>query len=120
MAVSTGAPDYLDIPPDTEAKKIGTVHAGLNATLLGMTVLNILLRKKRPEAPGGVPVALSLVGSAGIFVSAWYGGDLVYTHGIRVQDSGEGGSELAPPGGEKVEEVFRRVARSLPGSHEGM
>jgi uncharacterized membrane protein len=100
-----GAADYFTIPPDDQTKRIGRFHGLLNVSLLGLTGLNLLLRRGKRRSPRGVPLLLSLIGNAGLFVSAWYGGHLVYEHGMRVKAAGGPSHvpEIKLPGDEKVE-----------------
>lgn len=104
-AGAAGAADYSAIPADDPVKSIGRFHGLLNVSLLGLTGLNLLLRRGRRRSPRGLPLLLSLIGNAGLFVSAWYGGHLVYEHGLRVKAAG--GSrpvqEIKPPRDEKAE-----------------
>jgi uncharacterized membrane protein len=104
-AGAAGAADYLAIPPDDQTKSIGRFHGLLNLSLLGLTGLNLVLRRGKGRSPRGVPLLLSLIGNAGLFVSAWYGGHLVYEHGLRVKAVGgpRPVPELKPPGDEKAE-----------------
>ncbi|HKN88469.1 MAG TPA: DUF2231 domain-containing protein [Nitrospiraceae bacterium] len=104
-AGAAGAADYFAIPPDDEAKSIGRFHGLLNVSLLGLTSLNLLLRRGKRRSPRGMPLLLSLIGNAGLFVSAWYGGHLVYEHGMRVKAAGSRGPvpEIKPPQDEKAE-----------------
>jgi uncharacterized membrane protein len=76
-AGAAGAADYFTIPPDSESRKVANVHGGLNLGIMGLYGLNLLLRG-REKKPGAVPVLLSLLGTAGLVASAWYGGELVY------------------------------------------
>lgn len=104
-AGAAGAADYFTIPPDSQAKSVGRFHGLLNVGLLGLTGLNLMLRRSKKRSPRGLPVLLSLIGNAGLFVSAWYGGRLVYEHGMRVK-AAEGPShvpDIKPPGDEKME-----------------
>jgi uncharacterized membrane protein len=102
-----GAADYGTIPEDSPAKKIGTVHGMMNVGLLALTGLNLWMRRGR-RRPGLLPVLLSAVGNAGLFVSAWYGGHLVYHHGMRVRGTALSGSpeELKLPGDERMEHML--------------
>ncbi|WP_447978025.1 DUF2231 domain-containing protein [Candidatus Nitrospira bockiana] len=106
-AGAAGAADFMTIPEDSETKKIGRLHGILNVALLSLTAVNLLLRRNR-RAPGGLPIVLSLVGNAGLFVSAWYGGHLVYEHGMRVKAAGGPTDvpEIKPPGDEKLEQML--------------
>jgi uncharacterized membrane protein len=86
-AGAAGAADYLTIPPDAPAKRTADTHAAMNIGLLALTGLNLCLRSGRRKSGTG-PALLSLVGNLGLFVSAWYGGHLVYEHGMRVKPAG--------------------------------
>ncbi len=110
-AGAAGAADYATIPGDNPAKKLGTVHGLMNVGLLALTGLNLLMRRKR-RSPGALPVLLSLIGNAGLFASAWYGGHLVYHHGMRVRGTALEGDrhELRIPGDERVERALLSAA----------
>jgi uncharacterized membrane protein len=110
-AGAAGAADYTTIPDDSPAKKLGTVHGLMNVGLLALTGLNLWMRRKR-RSPGTLPVLLSLVGNAGLFASAWYGGHLVYHHGMRVRGTPLEGDreELRIPGDERVERALLSAA----------
>lgn len=102
-----GAADYGTIPDDIQAKKIGAVHGMMNVGLLVLTGLNLWMRHGRRK-PGLLPIVLSAVGNAGLFVSAWYGGHLVYHHGMRVRGTELSGTpeETKLPGDERVEHAL--------------
>ena len=82
-AAVAGATDYLAIPNKIPAKRIANTHAILNIGLMAVQTLNLLARRKKPSTFFGT--LLNAAANAGLWVSAWYGGDLVYQHGIRVQ-----------------------------------
>ena len=107
-AGAAGAADYLTIPPDAAAKKTANTHAALNIGLLALTGVNLCLRSGRRKSGTG-PALLSLVGNVGLFVSAWYGGHLVYEHGMRVKPAGspEHEPELKLPGDERIEAAIQ-------------
>lgn len=111
-AGAAGAADYGTIPRDSEAKRIGTLHAALNVGLLALTGLNLAMRRNR-RSPGPLPLLLSAVGSIGLFVSAWYGGELVYRHGMRVRSTALSGSpeEVKIPGDERSEQALASTVR---------
>ena len=104
-AGAAGAADYSAIPADDPVKSIGRFHGLLNVSLLGLTGLNLLLRRGRRRSPRGLPLLLSLIGNAGLFVSAWHGGHLVYEHGMRVKRvrGPRPVPEIKSPGDEKAE-----------------
>ena len=110
FAAAAGAADYGSIPDDSKAKDIGRRHGLMNVGLLALTGLNLLMRRRR-RSPGPVPIVLSLIGTAGLAISAWYGAHLVYHHGMRVRGTDLGGTsdDLKLPGD-------RRMANALASS----
>ncbi|HEU4684916.1 MAG TPA: DUF2231 domain-containing protein [Nitrospira sp.] len=104
MAGVAGAADFTTIPEGNAAKRVGRMHGMMNVGLLALTGLNLLMRQRRGRSPGSLPLLLSLVGTAGLFVSAWYGGHLVYHHGMRVRGTELSGSpdEIKPPGDDRA------------------
>jgi uncharacterized membrane protein len=113
-AGAAGAADYFTIPRNTQSSKVANIHGALNLSLVGLWGLNLLLRS-RERSPGPVPVLLSALGTAGLIASAWYGGELVYQLGMRVEPvmEGEQEPEWKLPGDEKLEEGFRAVEHAL-------
>jgi uncharacterized membrane protein len=106
-----GAADYGTIPSGSKAKPIGRLHGAMNVGLLALTGLNLLMRRKRRSA-GTLPMMLSLITTAGLTASAWYGGHLVYHHGMRVRGADLAGSpeDARLPGGERVAEALASTA----------
>ncbi|MCG3114317.1 MAG: DUF2231 domain-containing protein [Candidatus Manganitrophus sp. SA1] len=101
-AAIPGFLDYLTLPPKTEARQIATYHMGIGVTLAILYFANLLLRDwgviAANQQPWGV-VILNLVGVLLIGLQGWLGGELVYKHGVGVEEKGRTG-----------EERFRRVA----------
>ena len=110
-AGAAGAADYGTIPADSKAKQVGRLHGIMNVGLLALTGLNLLMRRKRRSA-GAVPMTISLITIAGLTVSAWYGGHLVYHHGMRVRGTDLAGSadDARLPGDRKTAELFAAAA----------
>jgi uncharacterized membrane protein len=110
-AGAAGAADYFTIPPDDDAKKVANTHAVMNVSLLAMTGLNLALRSSSRRRSGPLPTLLSLVGNIGLFVSAWYGGQLVYEHGMRVKPAGPPSHEpeVKLPGDERLEAAIQSI-----------
>jgi uncharacterized membrane protein len=106
-AGAAGAADYGTIPHDSAAKKIGRVHGLMNVGLLALTGLNLWMRRRR-RAPGPLPLLLSVIGNVGLFASAWYGGHLVYHHGMRVRGTELSGTpdEAKIPGDARLERAL--------------
>ena len=115
-AAATGLPDYLAIAPGTPEKRTANVHAVLNAGLLAMNGVNLILRRGRGGSPGALPLLLSAMGTIGLLVSAWYGGHLVYEHGMRVRgaDPIASAPEARPPLDERASSALEGAAAAVP------
>jgi uncharacterized membrane protein len=113
-AGAAGAADYFTIPPGTKSAKAGNVHAALNLGIMGLYGLNLLLRRGRRDA-GGVPLLLSILGTAGLVASAWYGGQLVYDLGMRVKPATEGDDspEWKLPGDDAAHRALEAVEQAV-------
>ena len=63
-----------------------------------------------------MPLLLSIVGNAALFVSGWLGGHLVYHYKMRVQGVSpiESAPDLKIPGDEAIERVMQRFAEATP------
>ena len=111
IAGAAGAADYTTIPKDSKAKQIGRLHGLMNVGLLALTGVNLWIRRRR-RSPGLFPILLSLVGTAGLTVSAWYGGHLVYHHGMRVRGTelAGGSDEVKLPGDERMAHMLASTA----------
>jgi len=110
-AGAAGAADYGTIPSDSKAKAVGRLHGVMNVGLLALTGLNLLMRRKRRSA-GALPMTLSLLTIAGLTVSAWYGGHLVYHHGMRVRGTDLAGSpeEAKLAGDDRIAQALASTA----------
>jgi uncharacterized membrane protein len=80
-AAIPGFVDYLSLKG--RARRVGTAHMALNLGIVGLFAYNFWRRTKSPEAPP--PTLLSAAGAAGLVVSGWLGGELVYVHGAGVE-----------------------------------
>ena len=94
VAGAAGAADYSTIPAESKA-----------------TFINPWMRRSR-RSPGTLPILLSLLGTAGLTVSAWYGGHLVYHHGMRVRGTelAGGPEDLKLPGDERMAHMLASTA----------
>jgi uncharacterized membrane protein len=113
-AGAAGTMDYLEIPSDHAAKPVATLHGGMNAGLLALQALNLGLRRRWPRRDERrLPTLLSALGTASMLVSAWYGGHLVYEHGLRVKGRSpiEDAPELKPPGDALLEGALEATVR---------
>jgi uncharacterized membrane protein len=81
-----GLVDWLAIPPNTRAKRIGRLHGLGNLVVLVLFALSWYLRQSAPETPDVVALALSILGALLSFVTGWLGGELVDRLGVGVDD----------------------------------
>jgi uncharacterized membrane protein len=111
-AAIAGAIDYFSITSGTRTKRIANIHAFLNIGLLGLLSADLLLRRGKRVPTGTLPVLLSAAGTLGILVSAWYGGELVFSHGVRVKgvQNLDEAKDIKLPVDEKLEEAFKTLA----------
>ncbi|HLV67813.1 MAG TPA: DUF2231 domain-containing protein [Polyangiaceae bacterium] len=88
VALASGLSDLLTIEdPDAELSRNALTHAALAVSALVVFVTAFLLR---PEA--GAPVStgvlvLEIVGAATLGLAGWFGGHLVFEHGVAVRRS---------------------------------
>ncbi len=83
-AATTGMNDWADT--EGAPKRIGIVHAALNVAAVGLFGAScaLRLRKSRPRTAARV---LGGLGYVVVSASAHLGGNLVYEHGVGVQDT---------------------------------
>jgi len=91
---------------------------GLTGGLIGGLAANVALRRDEYKHTGG-SLALSALAAVGVIVSGWFGGRMVYEHGMRVK--GVSPVEHAPeatmlPGDARVEHALHDVERYVPSS----
>lgn len=119
VAGATGAMDYLELPAGSEEKQVASVHAALNVGLIAASAANLLLRARGEDARSSLPFALGAIGAVGVLLSGWYGGHLVYEHGVRVKgrDILAAAPEARLPGDAAMADAMRRPAHAL---HTGL
>jgi uncharacterized membrane protein len=118
VSAVTGAADYLTISPGGEMKRMANTHALLNLGLMAVETANLAARRRRSS--GTLPAALSMLGTVGVIVSAWYGGALVYKFGMRVKPATEKPQpEAKLPGDRAVERGLKRMASYAPAGGPG-
>lgn len=110
-AGAAGAVDYFSIPDGTEAKRTANTHVALNGASLGAYGLSLAMRRQE-GGPNAASTALSAFATAGLMAAQWYGGHLVYHHGMRVQEREEEKARL--PGDRAVEAAATRAAEAVP------
>ncbi len=85
LAAIFGLWDWLHIPSDTRAKRIGLMHGGGNVVVLALFAGSWLLRLNEPGyVPSGLALALAIAGVLLALVTGWLGGELVNRLGVGV------------------------------------
>ena len=78
LAALFGAWDWLHIPHETRAKRIGAMHGIGNVIVVGLFAVSWLLRLSRESyEPSPLAYVLSFAGIGLALVTAWLGGELV-------------------------------------------
>jgi uncharacterized membrane protein len=87
LAAIFGLIDWLAIPKDTRAKRIGLWHGGGNLVIVLLFIVSWVLRlPNHAYAPDLVPFLLGLIAVGAALVTAWLGGELVYRLRVAVDD----------------------------------
>jgi uncharacterized membrane protein len=88
LAAFFGLWDWLGIPRDTRAKRIGLLHGSGNVVVTGLFALSWLLRLGDPTyLPDNLlPFVLAALGAGLALFTAWLGGELVYRLRVGVDD----------------------------------
>ncbi len=84
LAALPGFVDILALKP-SRVKKIAIWHMLINVVALILFIVNFYLRTIMPDST--VPFVLSIVGVLSILVSGWLGGQMVYVHGLAVDET---------------------------------
>lgn len=88
IAAAVGSVDLASIPRRTRAKRIGTMHAGINVAVILLFAAVWALRFADDNyTAGGALVAIEVVALAGLGISGWLGGELVDRLGVGVDDN---------------------------------
>jgi uncharacterized membrane protein len=85
-AAVPGLIDYLAIPENTRAKRIGLVHGLGNVVVTGLFAASWLMRRGRAGSPSRGAIALSTAGTALALVTGWLGGELVDRLSVGVDE----------------------------------
>jgi uncharacterized membrane protein len=82
-----GLADWLQIPSDTRAKRIGAMHGIGNLIIVVLFIISWILRlADHAYAPNLVPFILALIGVILALGTQWLGGELVFRLRIGVDD----------------------------------
>lgn len=84
LAAVFGLIDWLAIPVNTRARRIGAWHGLGNVLLLALFAGSWLLRREAPMDPSGTALLLSACGIVVSLVTGWLGGELVDRLGVGV------------------------------------
>ena len=85
-----GLIDWLSIPANHPAKRIGLLHAGSNVTGLVLFAVCWYLRYDQPDRWSTSAFVVSLLGLGALSVGGWLGGEMVYRHGVGVDPAASG------------------------------
>lgn len=86
-AAATGVLDYYEIE-NRPVRRIALYHGLSNAALVACYVAS--LRRRREKRADDKALILSILGASLIGLSGYLGGELVYTHGVRVGEDEDG------------------------------
>lgn len=86
VAAPFGLIDWLAIPANTRAKRIGAVHGLGNVVVLLLFAGSWLMRVRSLSAPSNRALALSFIGGALAMLTGWLGGELVDRLAVGVDD----------------------------------
>ncbi len=87
VAAVFGLIDYLKIPNDTRAKRVGQLHGVGNVLAVVLFGIALVIRDDLPyRAANGTALTLEVIAFAMLGVTAWLGGELVDRLGVGVDD----------------------------------
>jgi uncharacterized membrane protein len=87
VAVPTGLADWSEIKKEKPAWKIGVWHMGLNLLAAAIFAANLGLRVGTFQTATSVPAPALVLTAVGVFlvmISAYLGGQMVYSYGVGV------------------------------------
>jgi uncharacterized membrane protein len=86
LAAPFGLIDWLAIPSDTRAKRVGALHGAGNVVVLFLYLASWLMRTGNPGSPEVLALALAFLGGGLALITGWLGGELVDRLAIGVDD----------------------------------
>jgi len=86
LAAVFGFIDWLAIPSNTRAKRIGALHGIGNVGVVLLFIGSWLLRRGDPATPPATALALSAIAVCIALVTGWLGGELVDRMAIGVDE----------------------------------
>jgi len=85
LAAVFGLVDFLSIPKETRARRIGAIHGIGNVVVMVLFGLSFLLRNQ--DIASVAPIGLSIAGAGLALVTGWLGGELVDRLAVGVDDN---------------------------------
>lgn len=110
VAAPFGLIDWLGIPPNTRAKRIGLVHGSGNLVVVLLFAGSWFLRGDDPLTPGMLALVLSFAGAGLALFTGWLGGELVDRLGVGVDEGAHVNAPSSLSGRMATESVETRVA----------
>jgi uncharacterized membrane protein len=86
VAAPFGFIDWMKIPAETRAKRIGLLHGLGNVVVVLLFAASWLLRRDDPRAPEAFALVLSFVGAGLSLLTGWLGGELVDRLAVGVDE----------------------------------
>jgi uncharacterized membrane protein len=86
LAIVAGVADFMKIPASEKAAvQTGLIHAGLALGVVSLFGVALALRGGRSAAPGLPVLAIEAAGALCLGATGWFGGHLVFRHGVGVR-----------------------------------
>ena len=82
LAAVPGLIDFFSIT-DRRAGRVALLHMICNGTALLLFVVSFVMRFRDPL--GALPVVVAALGVATLGIGGWFGGELVFVHGMGVK-----------------------------------
>ena len=82
LAAVPGLIDFFSIT-DRRAGRVALLHMICNGTALLLFVVSFVMRFRDPL--GALPVVVAVLGVATLGIGGWFGGELVFVHGMGVK-----------------------------------
>src|SRR5438552_2665275 len=81
-----GLVDWLGTPSRTRAKQIGGWHGAGNVVVVVLFAISFFMRYPAPAETTSGAIVMSIVGVLLALVTGWLGGEMVYRHGVGVDE----------------------------------
>jgi uncharacterized membrane protein len=86
LAAVFGLVDWLAIPDNTRAKRIGLYHGGSNVVVVLLFIASWFMRRGNDGIPSSPALVLSFIAVVLALVAGWLGGELVDRLGVGVDN----------------------------------